>query len=155
VIHPERTLWTAKKDGSEKRQVTFPPLDVDGASLSPDGKWIAFRGRRSGGTPMKIFLMPFQGGEPIAITSEDSEQGIASWSPDGKRLTFGDVPNLYEHPMGTEVIRLFDIQTRSFSTLPNSGGLWTSRWSPDGRHQARLLRARNLMERRLHRASGI
>jgi Tol biopolymer transport system component len=139
VTHPERTLWAARKDGSDKRQLTFPPMDVDGAACSPDGKWVAFRGRtRLGGNPMKIFLMPFQGGQPAAITSEDAEQGIASWSPDGKRLTFGDVPEAYEHPMGTEVIRLYDVETRSFSVLPDSGGLWTSRWSPDGRYISAL-----------------
>jgi Tol biopolymer transport system component len=135
VTHPERSLWAARKDGSDKRQLTFPPLDVDGASCSPDRHWVAFRGRtRLGGHPMKIFLMPLKGGQPVPITSEDAEQGIPSWSRDGKRLTFGDMPEAYEHPMGTEATRIYDIATGSFSTLADSAGLWTSRWSSDGRY---------------------
>jgi len=36
-------------------------------------------------------------------------------------------------------IRVLDLQTRQLSVLPGSYGLWTARWSPDGRYIAALV----------------
>jgi Tol biopolymer transport system component/DNA-binding winged helix-turn-helix (wHTH) protein len=135
--HPEGTLWVAKIDQSESRQLTFPPLEVDGWSWSPDARWIALRGRLPRHRT-KIYLMPADGGEPRPISSEDVEQGLPTWSPDGKHLVFGEVPEVFGQPTGTEVIHLYDVERREFSVLPDSKALWTSRWSPDGRYISAL-----------------
>ena len=36
------------------------------------------------------------------------------------------------------MIRLFDLAERRLSAVPGSQGLWTARWSPDGRYIAAL-----------------
>jgi DNA-binding winged helix-turn-helix (wHTH) protein/Tol biopolymer transport system component len=127
----DSTLWRARTNGSDARQLTFPPLAISGASTSPDGKWIALRGempvRRA-----KVYLMPSQGGEPRPLVERDVAQGIPTWSPDAMRLTFGDVPEEFGEPTGTERISLYDLRTGEFSMVPGSAGLWSSRWSPDG-----------------------
>ncbi len=42
VSYPEGTLWRSKIDGSEKRQLTSPPVAVLNPRWSPDGKLIVF-----------------------------------------------------------------------------------------------------------------
>ena len=44
----DQTIWRANLDGSGKTQITFPPLEADGLSWSPDGKWLAMRARIPG-----------------------------------------------------------------------------------------------------------
>jgi DNA-binding winged helix-turn-helix (wHTH) protein/Tol biopolymer transport system component len=133
ALQTEETLWRARADGSEAVQLTRPPMTIDGCSFSPDAKWIAFRGRMPPAIHMKIYLVPAAGGEPKSLIAEDREQGIPAWSPDGTRLTFGEVPITYGLA-GGQRIHIYDIARREFSVLPGSEGMWTSRWSPDGRY---------------------
>ena len=47
--YPEGSLWRSKVDGSERLQLTFPPMLGGLPRWSPDGKQIAFTGVRPGG----------------------------------------------------------------------------------------------------------
>jgi Tol biopolymer transport system component len=136
ISHFENTLWRARADGSDKRQLTLPPLDVAGLAWSPDGTRLAIRASYPGARK-KIYLLPVEGGTPTALTPEDREQGTPTWSPDG-RIVFGDVPGVFGQPDGSEVLHIFDPATQQLSELPDSQGLWTSRWSPDGRYISAL-----------------
>jgi Tol biopolymer transport system component len=51
---------------------------------------------------------------------------------------FGDQPEVYEQPTGTEALHFYDLETRQYSTVPGSSGLWSGRWSPDGSYIAAL-----------------
>jgi Tol biopolymer transport system component/DNA-binding winged helix-turn-helix (wHTH) protein len=137
VALPARTLWRAQSDGSNARQLTFPPIEVITAAWSPDGARIALVGRMPGKRE-KVYVMPSEGGTPEPLVAEDVAQGVPSWSPDGTRLTFGDVPEQWGRPTGNEAITIYDFRTRDFSFVPESTGLWMSRWSPDGRYLAAL-----------------
>jgi serine/threonine protein kinase len=44
VTYPEATLWRSKVDGSQRRQLSFPPLRVILPRMSPDSKRVAFIG---------------------------------------------------------------------------------------------------------------
>jgi Tol biopolymer transport system component len=48
------------------------------------------------------------------------------------------VPGQFHQGTGNEVLHVYDLKTRDLSSLPGSKGLWTSRWSPDGRYIAAL-----------------
>jgi Tol biopolymer transport system component/DNA-binding winged helix-turn-helix (wHTH) protein len=134
VDFDSRTLWRMKADGNEARQLAFEPMEVDGLSISPDGKSIAFRSRKPGSS-FKIYLIPASGGRPQAMLPDlDREEGIPSWSPDGQKIVFGDVPSVFGDDDGTHSIRVYDLQSHELSSLPESAGLWTARWSPDGRY---------------------
>jgi Tol biopolymer transport system component len=137
VGYPDRKLWRSRTDGNDRRPLVGGDFDLDGVAWSPDGKWIAFRSRMAG-RRMKIFLIPASGGEPHAITPEDRDQGIAAWSGDGRQIVFGDVPKRFGVPDGGEVLHLYDVETKTFSTVSGSEKLWTARWSPDGRYISAL-----------------
>lgn len=137
IDYRDHTVWTAKADGSEKNQVTFSPFEVDGLSWSPDEKWLALRGRYPGKSWM-LYLLPSTGGEPQLLLSGEKEQGVPSWSADGKKIAFGDVPPVFGEPLGTEQIHILNMSSHALLDLPGSLGLWTVRWSPDGQSLAAL-----------------
>ena len=136
IIYPERTVWRMRPDGTERAQLTFAPMEADGLEWSPDGKTIAVRARKPG-LPYKIFLVRADGaGAQELLPDHHQEEGIGTWSPDGRRIAFGDVPAAFGRPAGNEVIHVYDLAARRISSLPGSEGRWTSRWSPDGRYIA-------------------
>ncbi len=130
-------LWKSRKDGGGKVQLTLPPMGVDLPRWSPDGKWIAFMGREPG-KPWKVRLVSADGGSYNPVISNDHNEGAPTWSPDGSRLTFGDLVDPATRPPGPLVIHIFDLKERRLSVVPGSEGLWTARWSPDGRYIAAL-----------------
>lgn len=131
ISYPEQTLWRANADGSKKEQITFAPLQVDGFDWSPDEKWFALRARTPG-NPYVIYRVSSHGGEVQRMMPSKIEQGVPTWSPDGKAIAFGDVPEDFGKPSGWEAIHVFDLKTQKLSEVRGSVGLWTARWSPDG-----------------------
>ena len=126
------TLWVSKSDGSERRQLTWPPLRAFQPHWSPDGRRIAFMGQEPNQT-YRIFIIGASGGEPRAAKPGDSlEQGVPSWSGDGRYLVFGELRN--RRSDDDMLIRLLDLKTGTETILPGSKGKWTPRWSPDGRY---------------------
>ena len=138
ISFPDMKLWRADADGRNARPLVRAPVEMKGAAWSPDNRWIAFASRLEG-EHVKIFLLPADGsGAPRAISREDKEQGHPSWSPDGRQLCYGDVPTRFGIPDGGEVLHIYDIATGLESAVPGSEGLWTCRWSPNGRYIAGL-----------------
>jgi Tol biopolymer transport system component len=125
VTYPEYDLWQSRVDGSERRQLTYPPMQACLPRWSPDGKQIAFSARVPG-KPWKAYLISAEGGAPEQLTAEERREIDPGWAPDGKTLVFGD--------HDAKKIFLLDLNTRRISKLPGSDGLFSPRWSPDGRY---------------------
>jgi Tol biopolymer transport system component len=99
---------------------------------SPDGKRIAFMGQAPN-QPSRIFIINASGGQLQAVKPGDSlEQGVPSFSGDGRYLAFGELR--YRHSDDEMSIRLLDSKTGKETILPGSQGKWTPRWSPNGRY---------------------
>ncbi|HTR66935.1 MAG TPA: hypothetical protein VMH85_14250, partial [Terriglobales bacterium] len=118
--------------GSDRLQLTYSTA----ATLprwSPDGSKIAFVSA-VWGKPWKIFIVSAQGGTPQEVVEENRNEVDADWSPDGNQLVFGRDSQLSD----TESlqIQLFDLRTGQLSAIPGSDGLFSPRWSPDGRYLA-------------------
>jgi serine/threonine protein kinase/Tol biopolymer transport system component len=127
VTVPEGTLWRSRVDGSERLQLTNAPMIAILPRWSPDGKQIVFSGGQFG-KPAKIFLVSAQGGTVQELLSESRSEMDPTWSPDGKRIAFGRLAFAEDQD-----IEVLDLQTHQVSVLPGSQGIFSPRWSPDGR----------------------
>jgi eukaryotic-like serine/threonine-protein kinase len=128
VAVPEGTLWQSKADGSDRRQVTFAPMEVQLPRWSPDGKKIAFMGHGPG-KPWRIYLMAVGGDYPGQTTEGDVDGADPSWSPDGRSIAFNGVLQ----SEGQQPIRILNLSTRQMTVVPGSAGMLGARWSPDGK----------------------
>src|SRR5271169_2826800 len=124
---PEGNLFRSRVDGSEKLQLTFPPVTAYEPRWSPDGKRIAFHGSRPGQN-WRMYLISADGGEAEEVMTGVGDVG---WSPDGKSLIFH---SCMEDLVSTSprAVQLMDLKTRKVSQLPGSEGFYSPRWSPDG-----------------------
>ena len=98
---------------------------------SPDGSQIAYVSLQ-GGKPWKIYLISPQGGAPQELLPENVGEIDVSWSSDGTQLAFGRLSFVLN--TATNGIQVVDMKTRQMSILPGSPGLFSPRWSPDGRY---------------------
>ena len=107
-------VWIQTFDGSAKRQLTRTPFSKRGASVSPDGRWVAFIAdaqlradslveherdslsylpydRTRDEAPrndVDAFVMSTDGGEPRRLANWMGTESDLTWSPDGRRIAF-------------------------------------------------------------------
>jgi len=129
VRSTDGTLWRSKLDGSDRRQLTYAPLQATVPHWSPDSTQIAFSGAKPG-EAYKIYLVPSEGGNPEQVSSGKSDLD-PSWSKDGSAIMFGLLP-FPGNPEPAKIM-LLDLKTRAQTELPGSEGICCPRWSPDGR----------------------
>jgi Tol biopolymer transport system component len=133
IAYPEGTLWRRKVDGSERLQLTFPPMQAVLPRWSPDGKQIAFMASLPG-KPVKIYLVSAEGGSPQQLMPGYRSEQDPSWSPDGNSLAFGG--SWRSEAKETLAVEILDLKTHQVSTPPGSRGHSAPLWSPDGRYIA-------------------
>jgi len=134
VSYPDETLWRSTLDGGQRLQLTTPPVHANLPQWSPDGKQIAFMSYQPG-QPQQICIIRADGGPPEQVTNGDNSSYDPTWSADGKSLAFGRSRRQTLTKLNIEVL---DLTKRQLSPLPASDGLWSQRWSPDGRYIAAL-----------------
>jgi len=131
VSYREGTLWRSKLDGSDRLQLTYPPMYPVLPRWSPDGKNILFfEFAVSAAKPARIYEVSAQGGSPQQLMPDDPRQQLdPNWSPDGTKIVFSNESN---DP--TSAIHVLDVASHKVSDLPGSEGFYSPRWSPDGRY---------------------
>jgi Tol biopolymer transport system component/DNA-binding winged helix-turn-helix (wHTH) protein len=127
VTFPEDILWRSRVDGSERMQLTTPPLRPTGPSWSPNGRQIAFGGEIPPGLS-KIYVVPADGGKPEVVAEDQFDEGDPTWTPDGNSLIFGG-------SMWSAHTKIFSVDLRShrISIVPGSDHMFSPRVSPNGR----------------------
>jgi Tol biopolymer transport system component/DNA-binding winged helix-turn-helix (wHTH) protein len=133
VSYPDMTLWRSRLDGSEKTQLTLPPVRAYEPRWSPDGSKIAFLDVQFH-RPWKISLISATGGgtpEFLVPGSDDKSESDPTWMPDGKSIVFGKSEEIDKVSMA---IYSLDLNTRAISQVPDSHELFSPRVSPDGRY---------------------
>jgi Tol biopolymer transport system component len=135
VTYPQSALWRSRVDGTERLQLTAPPMaPVGHPKWSPDGKLIVFTefviGHQENN---KIEVVPANGGSPMLLVAGDFMPADPTWSPDGKFIVYGGAS--VAGGKGTE-IRILNLETRQSTTIPDSQHKYSPRLSPDGRYIA-------------------
>lgn len=111
--YPDHALWRSRSDGTERMQLTYPPMEAEFPVISPDGTKVAFHTRN-----MEVFVVTMDGGQPQKIVDRG---GDALWSPNGKLLLY-----LWSIPDGW--LHIADVFTRKITTIPSSHGILGGWW---------------------------
>ena len=130
-------LWRARVDGKDKRQLTVSPMRVSMWQYSPDARKIVFMARWPD-HPWKIFWVSTDGGALHEVPSPVVNQADPNWSPDGQSILFGQPPEFWAESGLPRHLYLYDLRTEKTSEIPGSIGLFSPRWSPDGRYVAAM-----------------
>jgi len=130
VTFPEGILWRANRDGSHPVQLTEAPLYPINPRWSPDGSQILFCSHDSKG--LKAYVMSSQGdGAPrLLLPDEPGAQSDPGWSPDGSKIVFSTLESIGNF---NSVLKVLDVASHEVTTLAGSEGMWSPRWSPNGR----------------------
>ncbi len=123
VSYPDHTLWRSRSDGSERTQLTYPPMKVTNPSISPDGKRVAFSTHE-----FETYIVAVDGGPPQRIVGKFSM--VPSWSPDGNLVL---ATSFVESPYTGDTnqhsyMQIFDVRTGKLSVLPSSEGKGGGEW---------------------------
>jgi Tol biopolymer transport system component len=110
---------------------------------------VAFAGREPG-APWKIHVVTADGRELRRVVEGDRNEADPSWSPDGRSLMFGRPPDYLAEPGTTKAIHVVELHTGRVSTLPGSEGLFSPRWSPDGKHVVAMPLDQRLVPHSVH-----
>ena len=121
ISYPDHTLWRSRSDGSERMQLTYPPMEAAYPSISPDGTKVVFSNFDS-----ETFIVGIDGGQPQRIVEKNS--GSGNWSPDGKLvvvISWGDGA-ASERP--NSFLQIYDTRTGKLSIVPSSQELSGAHW---------------------------
>ena len=82
-------LWVfpTRRDGGEPRRLTGGEKDTE-PRWSPDGRLIAFTGKRGGDEEPQVYVIAPDGGEARRLTSLATGCSCVKWFPDSKRIAF-------------------------------------------------------------------
>lgn len=119
-------------DGSETLQLTPDSLQVFLARWSPDGSRLALMARAPG-KAWQLYMVGADGGTPERLLDERRNEADPSWSADGRQIVFGRVPDLMGKEGTSHDLQVLEVATRKVTPVPASEGMFSPRWSPDGR----------------------
>jgi serine/threonine protein kinase len=140
--YPEHTLWRSRPDGSERLQLTYPPMMVFYPRISPDGKKVAFAGFERAQRRLGLYIVNIEGGVPDLIT----KGGPMAWSPDENSIAFTYlVPGRHLGEKDSLQAYMVDLRTRKISAVPDSVGMIVSFWPEANRLLAMQMSSGKMM----------
>jgi Tol biopolymer transport system component/DNA-binding winged helix-turn-helix (wHTH) protein len=130
------SLWRSRVDGSDRIELTTPPLRIFTMKWSPDNKRLALMAEAPG-MPWKLYLIDSEGGKLTPLLNEDRNEADPAWSADGHSIVFGRPPDRMDSRQPKAIFAL-NVETHEVTEIPGSAGLFSPRLSPDGRYIAAI-----------------
>jgi Tol biopolymer transport system component/DNA-binding winged helix-turn-helix (wHTH) protein len=137
IRQDDDSLWRSRADGSGQLQLTGRPMQVFMMHWSPDSRRLVLMGRQPG-KPWKVYTMDADGGHLQEVLDETRSEADPDWSPDGKMLVMGRLPDLMAEASQPKAIYMVNLASKAMTKLPGSDGLFSPRWSADGKYIAAL-----------------
>ena len=114
---PDFNLWRSKRDGSERLQLTFAPINAHEPRWSPDGKQILFTD-----VPRRRFRVLAEGGHPQQVMPKgefpDGEVGAGFWLSNRNWIAFV----MGSDQSGPYAIYRMNLETQERFKVPGSDG---------------------------------
>lgn len=142
VFTSEGDLWTVSVQGGTAQRLTTAPGTESMATISPDGRTVAFLANYEG--PSEVYTMPVTGGLPERRTWE-GDALPAGWTPDGRLMIAterystlpGDKLVLIDAAGKREIVPLAEAAEGAYT--PDGKTLfftrWTKQWSQTKRYK--------------------
>lgn len=130
-------LWRSRINGSERLQLTPDFIKVFLATWSPDGSRLALMASQPG-KPWQIYTVSSDGGNPEPLFQDKRNAADPSWSHDGTQLVFGRLDNNMGRESEPRMLHVVNLSSGRSEIVPHSEGLFSPRWSPDGRYIAAI-----------------
>jgi serine/threonine protein kinase/Tol biopolymer transport system component len=129
VSYPDGMLWRSRIDGSDKLQLTYPPMEVRLPRISPDGKSVSFSAWVEETSSEETFVMDMDRAfPPKKISSGESEWvDAATWSPDGN-LLLESLESRIPGDRDEAELRIADLRTGKMTAIPGSQGMLGGKW---------------------------
>ncbi len=137
IRQDDGSVWRSRSDGTGRLQLTGRPMQVFMMHWSPDARQLVLMGRQPG-KPWEVYTMDADGGHLQEVLHEDRSEADPDWSPDAKTLVFGRLPDLMAEAEQPKAIYTVDLARHAMTKLPGSDGLFSPRWSADGKYIAAL-----------------
>jgi dipeptidyl aminopeptidase/acylaminoacyl peptidase len=120
--YPDHSLWRSRADGSERLQLTYPPIMVLWPHISPDGKQVAFQGCDLTSEVCGAYIVSMNGGEAKLVMSSQTVALSPAWSFDSKSLVMNVPVAEKKAPWAPDAVQLgiFDIESNTLSVIPDS-----------------------------------
>src|SRR5579862_4392331 len=118
-------------EGGKPAEIKIPHLAaVPQVVPSPDGKWLAYLYKEeSPSAPVKMAVVPSEGGTPVHLLPFPNLAADIHWSPDGKSLQYylarNGARNIWDQPLS-------GAPARQITDFP-SGLIFDFAWSTDGK----------------------
>jgi len=125
-------IYVMGSDGSDARRLTNDPWNDGFSTWSPDGTQIAFDSDRDRPVPggegnWEIYVMEADGSGLRRLTTNDADDGLPAWSPDGTEIAFESKRD------GNYEIYVMDRNGANQRRLTNNAAAdGLPAWSPDG-----------------------
>jgi dipeptidyl aminopeptidase/acylaminoacyl peptidase len=81
-------LWLLPVAGGAARQLTSDKASDTQATVSPDGKWVAFISKRGDDTESQVYVIAVDGGEAQRVTHLPTGASAPKWFPDSRHIAF-------------------------------------------------------------------
>ena len=123
VFDDFQDVWSVDADGTQLRRLTRSPWPEFDPSLSPDGRFIAYRAEPNGQPQLWIMHADGSGKHPLA-----RDGGFPTWSPDGSMIAYAPGGG----PSGRSYIAIMNADGSGRRRLPHTDYGEYPSWSPDG-----------------------